>query len=149
MQFIVTEMTNSLSLSLSIKILLGITKSSCCSTERMQIRGFLIQNIYLADFLLETFARFSRTYYAHSVKNFLSYLNITNLPFSPLIIVCAIMLVSPQERGRRGSGIQSARSVCSQEQCRTRATSQSRDTRTGGDLNTNSQSEKRIRATSQ
>ncbi len=61
MQFIVTEMTNSLSLSLSFKILLGITKASYSSTERVQFRGFLTQNIFgifyfklLMDFLALT-----------------------------------------------------------------------------------------------
>jgi hypothetical protein len=37
--------------------------------ERMQFRGFLTPKIlYLADFLLETFAGFSRSFIAHSVK---------------------------------------------------------------------------------
>ncbi len=35
----------------------------------MQFRGFLTENIF-GRFLLETFAGFSRSYMAHSVKNF-------------------------------------------------------------------------------
>jgi hypothetical protein len=51
MQFIATEMTNSLSVSLSFKILLGITKAYCCSTERMKFREFLTQNIFGTFFI--------------------------------------------------------------------------------------------------